>query len=305
MQIDSKDTVLFRLADGTLTIADNYIPFVNAQGVAYNSRFHFVHDGDESVSILEFLRSTGEDDANRNVRLNFNAVLADDVEAYVFNSPEHRFIVDYNGLDDKGFDLKEYLEISDHPSLQLPGYSGTLTTEEYVNTGFGIIEGLLDELNDNLTTGTVDWLRTIGEDEDGNNVTMDSHFKQILVKAGDGASSTVDHSAIKLSMDPQEANVEDANDHANGPSNNLTVLADLSTVLADGKLSTAVPDWHKALVEGANGKFTKESLEAVKAILKLAENTEDVENYLPNHGGVLLNSNSIIDCGVYSYTEAD
>lgn len=176
------------------------------------------------------------------------------------------------------------MSIESNPSLSLPQYSGTLTTEGYVNTGFTVIKAIINDVYSKLldvtTRGHVDWLQTIRETSEidprtGKNrkEVFDSKVKQ-TIESGD-------YIYLDLFWD-----ITQTDSYAENTSNNysrLTVYGDITDTRAKDFDATTNYDL------GGTGKNILNP--------STRPTSTPVENVLPNHSGILLNNNSVIDGG--------
>lgn len=174
--------------------------------------------------------------------------------------------------------------IEANPELALPQYSGTLTTEGYVNTGFTVIKAIINDvyskLLDTTTRGHVDWLQTIRETDEidprtGKNrkEVFDSKVKQTINK---GAYIYLD-----LFYD-----ITQTDSYAENTSNNYSRLTARATIDdTTAKTFDATTDYD---LGGTGTTILNPSSRPTST---------PVENVLPNHSGILLNNNSVIDGG--------
>lgn len=296
---------------GTTFVKDRYINFIDENGIAYASRFHFVDavlTGDNTVERLGSLSPVSILQIGDRAALNFNEDL--DSTKYAFGNDavngtvtgenkafNYGFIGDNDGTWQQQISL---VNDTKSPSLRLPGYSGTLTTEEYVNDGFQIIEGLLDALYNKTTTGSENFLRTIR----WNKVTkhlevVDSHVAQVW------SGKDVVDAFMGLNFYMGEEDNPNFNDHSDiDGMSQLVAYADLSSTKTGDTAkydfegdTTKMPTWHKNIRIENNQVVLPE--EATSATAQAGH----PQNVLPNHGGILLNTDSIIDCGFWD--EAD
>lgn len=172
--------------------------------------------------------------------------------------------------------------------LYLPSYSGVLTTESYVNNGFAVIKEVIEDLYDTVTfenqiRGTKEWLQTVKTitDENGKErkVYFDSKVKETYTK----------DTSLILSLFYGDSNTDDLNHEENTSKlkSKLSVYADISN-----KYHNTV-DY--GLMESATSTTAVATLNPSTRVSD--DETDSVENILPNHSGVLLNNNSVIDGG--------
>lgn len=161
--------------------------------------------------------------------------------------------------------------------VALPTHSGTLVTDEYVNRGFAVVQDVIDTTARELINllgpnGNDDWLQTIKTGDDGVRKFLDSHIVQ---------KATVD--TFKLGMYYDQTDFESSSAETRKLASTLATYKDLSTV-------TGYNDYDVQLGEaGETGATTLNPSTVVEGTT--------VENVLPNHSGVLLNNNSVIDGG--------
>lgn len=189
-------------------------------------------------------------------------------------------------------DIYSYtMQLESNVKVALPQYSGTLTTEGYVNRGFTVVKAIINDLYDKMvamsTAGHVDWLQTVREVNEIDPRTgkkrkeiFDSKVKQTYAAAK--------HLILDLYLnDDAEKNYDENNSPA---FSRFCVYADLSANVQGVSKSIAqlLDASVDILLKRDNGDTT---------ILNPSTNDEQPENVLPNHSGILLNNNSVIDCG--------
>ena len=315
IQFVAPNTIIFKDTlnnkGGTAFVKDRYINFIDENGIAYASRFHFVDavlTGDNTVERLGSSSPVSVLQIGDRAALNFNEDL--DSTKYAFGNDTVNGAVTGDNKAFKYFFLgnndgtwqQQISLVNDtkSPSLRLPGYSGTLTTEEYVNDGFQIIEGLLDALYNKTTTGSENFLRTIR----WNKVTkhlevVDSHVAQVW--SGKDAADAF----MGLNFYMGEEDNPNFNDHSDiDGMSQLVAYADLSSNKTGDTAkynfegdTTKMPAWHKNIKIENNQVVLPE--EATSATAQAGH----PQNVLPNHGGILLNTDSIIDCGFWDETD--
>lgn len=297
--------------NGTAFVKDRYINFIDENGIAYASRFHFVDatlTGENTVERLGSSSPVSVLQIGDRAALNFNEDL--DSTKYAFGNDavngavtgdnkafKYFFLGDNDGTWQQQISL---VNDTKSPSLRLPGYSGTLTTEEYVNDGFQIIEGLLDALYNKTTTGSENFLRTIR----WNKVTkhlevVDSHVAQVW------SGKDVADAFMGLNFYMGEEDNPNFNDHSDiDGMSQLVAYVDLSSNKTGDTAkydfegdTTKMPTWHK------NIKIENNQVVLPEEVTSATAQAGHPQNVLPNHGGILLNTDSIIDCGFWD--EAD
>lgn len=285
------------LNPGTTFLDSNHIPVVgvsdaNGNAPIVNSGFHYVNvAGKPGYGLGTVLK----DDTNTlNVDLIWHLLTEgyENSEARLWanrgKNDAKRYInvtQGENGFDFGKFDFsiedKEYifdLDWATDLKLALPNYSGILTTEEYVNRGFDTVRDIITDMYDTLTTGTIDWLQTVKE-ENGKKLITDSNVKQ-----------TVATDRTKLYLDLfYDAPVDKTKD--TGKFGRLSVLENLKpSTNAKAGMYDAPVDCTVNLPEGGTKVYNPSTPEAGTI----------PENILPNHSGVLLNNNSVIDGGEWT-----
>lgn len=296
--------------NGTTFVKDRFINFIDENGIAYASRFHFVDaalTGENTVERLGSSSPVSVLQIGDRAALNFNEDL--DSTKYVFGNDDVNGTVTgenkafkYAFIGDDGAWSQQISLVNDtkSPSLRLPGYTGTLTTEEYVNDGFQIIEELLDALYNKTVSGSENFLRTIR----WNKVTklfevVDSHVAQVW----SGKDATDAFMGINFYMGEEDN--PNFNDHSDiDGMSQLVAYADLSSSKTGDTAkynfegdTTKMPTWHK------NIKIENNQVVLPEEVTSATAQAGHPQNVLPNHGGILLNTDSIIDCGFWDETD--
>lgn len=296
---------------GTTFVKDRYINFIDENGIAYASRFHFVDavlTGEKTVERLGSSSPVSVLQIGDRAALSFNEDL--DSTKYAFGNDavngtvtgenkafKYFFLGDNDGTWEQQISL---VNDTKSPSLRLPGYTGTLTTEEYVNDGFQIIEELLDAIYNKTTTGSENFLRTIR----WNKVTkhlevVDSHVAQVW------SGKDVVDAFMGLNFYMGEEDNPNFNDHSDiDGMSQLVAYADLSSTKTGDTAkydfegdTTKMPTWHK------NIKIENNQVVLPEEVTSATAQAGHPQNVLPNHGGILLNTDSIIDCGFWDETD--
>ena len=172
------------------------------------------------------------------------------------------------------------------PKVNLPDYSGTLTTEEYVNTGFTVVKAIINDVYEKLlkstTRGHVDWLQTIRETAEIDPVTGQKRKEIFDSKVLQDTAET--YLKLKLFFN---TSIEDAVETA--IANSITTYKNLA--------GTDIPEDIKehASLDYQLGNPGETGAAVLNPSTVPAGKT--VENVLPNHSGILLNDNSVIDGG--------
>ena len=172
------------------------------------------------------------------------------------------------------------------PKVNLPDYSGTLTTEEYVNTGFTVVKAIINDVYEKLlkstTRGHVDWLQTIRETAEIDPVTGQKRKEIFDSKLLQDTAET--YLKLKLFFN---TSIGDAIETA--IANSITTYKNLA--------GTDIPEDIKehASLDYQLGKPGETGAAVLNPSTVPAGKT--IENVLPNHSGILLNDNSVIDGG--------
>lgn len=315
------DAVLFRNKTGTNTktslVDENYLPLINSDGYAFNSRFQVISDqtglatawGTDAsdatnIARVQFLLHLDESsltDADKEISwkskywhtinadytvetLKTNRIYSTADGQDGFNFQWIKFMGDSTAYEDTTlYSFTLPLEIN--PKLALPQHSGTLATEKYVNTGFTVVKAIINDLYDAILDSTVhgheDWIQTIKstgviDPRTGNErkKIFDSKIKQTFTA---GVSLLLDlyYNATNTNSDAENQSDQFAR---------LSVYNEITTTLA--KKFDAPID--VSLGTANNVTTLNNSTRA---------SNDAVENVLPNHSGILLNNNSVIDGG--------
>ena len=291
----AKNSVMFD--SGNLDVT--HLPVIDVDGIAVNSPIILAKDAtdevytklkidtDKTTTVFDFAKSLyalSQGVANSGLDL---------VSSYLADT------VSYSPIYNKTLDTKSWepaFERADdgQPEVALPSYSGVLTTEKYVQNAVKTLFDIIEAEIDNQTTGTEDWIQTIVEYDDPSSETgaktkkiYDSFLKQVIEEK---SSST-----LEILIGAKGTNKTDAPAIAK-----LSAVNDLSTTDSTGGDTTTTPDWQTKIVEDANGKITfGEGADPRKASDMKDKDGKLPEVRLPNHGGTLLSTDSIIDCGTW------
>ena len=329
-------SVLFRSGNNPLT-NKNFIPGVTGDGWAYSSRLEFIEKetGLKVIWGAGDLEDGGHDSYGGPKETSFLMYLENDSLAtdYIFNdynffdaslNNDHRTVstkrikTDANESGKSGLDFLQFnflpgvsdpkykfaMQIENKPTLALPQYSGVLTTEAYVNQGFtvvkAVIEDLYEKVIDETSKGHVDWLQTVRVKYGSDGKVLKNSKGEVVKEIYDSKvlqEYKKDQSLIlKLFYDDVESNSE----NKSYEENKTTKYAALSTYK---KLLYSHLFQDVSTVDVDQDKFFNYKLGAtdgnVVEILNPSEalNGEQPENILPNHSGILLNNNSVIDGG--------
>ena len=185
-----------------------------------------------------------------------------------------------------------------NPRLTLPQHSGTLATERYVNYGFTVVKAIINDMYDKLvditTKGHIDWLQTIRESQEIDPHTgkkrkevYDSYVKQ---EFKENESLKLD---IFYSKKPDEGGFYKEN--TDDTYAQLSVYSDLNT-----KEDSPATKYGAPVDVNIGSKNNSEGSETYKLNPSTRDNGETVENVLPNHSGILINNNSVIDGGEWT-----
>lgn len=313
-------SVLFRSQVGnteTVLTDSKFIPIINGDGWAYSSRFEFIK-GETGLKVA------WGDSTSPVTSVSFTLFKEGDTDKTDYTFHDTLFkksSEEYRAVDTKriktdtadGFDFEEFnfapseliynysMKLEKAPELYLPQYSGVLTTEDYVNNGFTVIKAIIEDLYDTIldetTKGHIDWLQTVRlkKDADGKVVKNDKgedvkeiYDSQVLQELEAGTKLL-----LKLFYDKDSANtgLYDENKSLN--------FASLSTY----KKLTKAQLFEVGLAAGEGALDYKlgaaDGEDAIAETLNPSEALSGVqpENILPNHSGILLNNNSVIDGG--------
>lgn len=316
IKFTNPDTVVFKQDSTTALTNEQYLPLINNAGYAFTSRYKTINDqiglqvewsdattdttNIASASLLFHLDETSLTDDDKKITWSDKYWSTLDPATYtttdvntnrIYSNTEDGFNfqwLKFMGNQDNFTDTTIYsykISLETNPRLSLPQYSGVLTTEKYVNTGFTVIKAMMNDMYDKLldttTKGHADWLQTVRLSDEidprtGNNrkEIFDSKVKQTFT---DGTS---------LFIDLYYGETKENKDAIN-TSTLFTRLSAYATITDDqAKALEATTDM--VLGEGANAKTLNPSTRA---------NATNIENILPNHSGILLNNNSVIDGG--------
>lgn len=329
-------SVLFRSGNNPLT-NKNFIPVITGDGWAYSSRLEFIEKetGLKVIWGAGDLEDGGHEAYGGPKETSFLMYLENDSLAtdYIFNdynffdaslNNDHRVVstkrikTDANESGKSGLDFLQFnflpnvsdpkykfaMQIEDKPTLALPQYSGVLTTEAYVNQGFtvvkAVIEDLYEKIIDETSKGHVDWLQTVRIKYGSDGKVLKNSKGEVIKEVYDSKvlqEYKKDQSLIlKLFYDDVESNKE----NKSYEENKTTKYAALSTYK---KLLYSHLFQDVSAVDVDQDKFFNYRLGAtdgnVVEILNPSEalEGEQPENILPNHSGILLNNNSVIDGG--------
>lgn len=310
------DTVVFKQNENIALTDVQYLPLITNTGYAFSSRYKTISDQTglqvewadvvtdttniASASLLFHLDETGLTDEDKKItwKDKFWSTLdpakyqAEDVNTNrIYSNTEDGFNfqwMKFMGNSENFTNTTVYsykITLETNPRLSLPQYSGILTTEKYVNTGFTVIKAMMNDMYDKLlditTKGHVNWLQTI------------RLSNEIDPRTGENRKEIFD-SKVKQTFDNNTSlfmdlyyGEEKENADAINTSTLYTRLSVYSTYTAEqAKSWDATTDF--ILGEGANAKTLNPSSRV---------GTEIVENVLPNHSGILLNNNSVLDGG--------
>ena len=231
---------------------------VNTTTSAVDPKYYEPHKFDEILDYIE---------AN-----NLLEGASDDVQdAYDF---EHGF--DVSGADTvySNFETKK-------GSLNIPNIvDGTVATSEYVDAELSRLEKLVVALSKlNSSKGDHNFLQTL----DANGKLNNSKIEQIPVDPDDPDGKVAGFKVHRDMNSPDKDEVDSTVNH------DLMMKDDLSDVGDYGKSKTRAGEDGYGLHTNPN---TNEPYSD-----QLTPQEEEIVHYLPNHSGVLLNDNSIIDCG--------
>lgn len=189
-------------------------------------------------------------------------------------------------------DIYSYtMQLESNVKVALPQYSGTLTTEGYVNRGFTVVKAIINDLYDKMVAmsaaGHVDWLQTIREVNEIDPRTGKKR-KEIFDSKVKQTYEAAKHLILDLYFNDDAENSHDENNSL--AFSRFCVYADLSANVRGVSKSIA-----QLLDASVDILLKRDNGDTV--ILNPSTSDEQPENVLPNHSGVLLNNNSVIDCG--------
>lgn len=166
-------------------------------------------------------------------------------------------------------------------SLDIPNIvDGTVATSEYVDAELSRLEKLVVALSKlNSSKGDHNFLQTL----DANGKLNNSKIEQIPVDPDDPDGKVAGFKVHRDMSSPDKDVVDSTVNH------DLMMKDDLSDVGDYGKSKTRAG-------EDGYGLHTNPNTEEPYSD-QLTPQEEEIVHYLPNHSGVLLNDNSIIDCG--------
>lgn len=298
--IKAPDMVAFRTYDvdgktiKTL-VKNNYLPLVSESGIAYATKFK-LQDSNIITEIAEDQTTTLSSasqmslDTNQGVNVSFTFDKLDDS----FTNLETQLILgDETVTSTVNKDYGNTKPTDDHPNFKFPQYSGTLTTEEALHNGINYVLDLLQKSYNVTTQGSVDYLQTIKSFDNGKKEIVDSHMYQEYKNSTTAVTGEITESGYyKLTFLTEDAE-HYLNNHTTSSKSELSTYTSLNSLLdIDLGDTTTRPNWHLEIKVNPNGSVTLPD--------SILTNTSDTENILPNHSGILLNSNSIIDCGYWA-----
>jgi len=268
--------VIFAESEDESFIDANHLPIINSNGVAYNSLFSFLQSDEHDSGLKLELQKRGLQFINTD--FDYSPINEDDNFNWIFAESE---VEDPNSL-------KAYYELNKSQAghLWLPNVHGTLATEEEI---LAAVQFLLDAIKEALDTyalsGTDDYLQTIYTDEDGKKLLKDSAVSFDSHKAETGKPADA-----SIAFHPGDE--KGTNTHSDATETNEIIVQSKNMNIRGHN-----PDWHQEITV-VNGipKIPDAQLELP------AKGTDSVkiQNILPNFGGTLINSNSIIFCGYWT-----
>lgn len=185
------------------------------------------------------------------------------------------------------------------PKLYLPSHSGVLATEKYVNQGFTVVKTIFNDLYEKLlrmtTRGHVDWLQTIRDytetvfidpiDPNKGTKTITRHeLCDSRVLQERSASSYV------LKLFYEQNDITD-------PYMEYTKAKFNHQISMYEKISTSKANELNATLDYVLGKDDDTATKVTLNPSTPTANDPKPEHVLPNHSGILLNNNSVIDGG--------
>lgn len=327
IEFNAANAVLFKDEGAEKSLVDeNHIPVITDTGWVINSRFKFI-DGEKygdtagsgkQIGLQISATLSGENGAVPSTTLIFRDLYKDysksiatelvktweefELMAGFVRSGEEETSKYFTGSTE-GFSygdisyilgkdpIEDYysfqIESEANVKLQLPLHSGILATEQYVNAGFVVTKKLVEDavalLEYKTTAGHVDWLQTIIEYESGGVTSKRIYDSKILQEYKEGVSLFLDLFFLK----PETPGEKD------GKYSQLRVMNELDNTYENGAFG------HKlGFKENGTDGLDYELGGYTFNPSKYPKNGV-VENVLPNHSGILINSNSVIDGGYY------
>lgn len=199
------------------------------------------------------------------------------------------------------------IEHEEAPNLFLPSHSGILATENYVNQGFTVVKTIINDVYEKTmamhTRGHINWLQTIRQTPeltlDGLGKRNEIYDSQFLQEVND------DMLSLKLfyGYTPYDDTAREANNKAHAEKDPASYVASISSykqidtlkanklhATLDYKLGSTVPR------EGNTSTITPPEVTVLNPSERSVQDPQP-EQVLPNHSGILLNNNSVIDGG--------
>lgn len=315
LKISNPNGVLFKDKSGKAKVNATALPLISDTGLAFNSRF-LVKDNQQGFKLGSRADTSGQsvtflfgkysdiakptEDAWDSIPEAFKVKSfwdEDDDTVVAFNGDRYPTDISKNfeGFNFGNFLFEESKDAEDiylfkfewekEPVAILPSHSGILATEDYVDYGFTVIKRIIDDLYlafKKTLTGNEDWLQTIVEYQDEDGTTRkkiyDSKVKQDYSK---GES---------LILRLYTISKEDGTDSNPSAFTRFGTLSEIPSNLND-KRNSVVPSKEGYAVNYVLGN------DSDAQTLNPSKPVGDVLNILPNHSGMLLNDNSVIDGG--------
>lgn len=332
LEFSNPNSVIFKKdgANGDPFVDENHVPVISNKGTAKNSRWQLTDkqagvnlpatqadDATPQLSSIKFLFSKYINEAVDQYTTTLAGSDELNIEFWEANNTEHKYVLHGFGRKENSLptttsntvlDLQEFnftneseldangvgkykFEIlgEKDPVLELPTHSGILATERYVDSGFvvvkKVIEDLYEEIIKQTTSGHIDWLQTLVPAATLNGKKLyDSRVQQILTRSED--TTVADRSAVdNLGFGFYLVKSFDDN-------GDIKFNDSLYTKLIVKKILTESDGPIDLKITEGNGQVHTYNP-------KELETGHPVENVLPNHGGTLLNNNSVIDGGEF------
>lgn len=218
---------------------------------------------------------------------------------------------DHVASDEYGYDADGATK-HESAEIYLPtSCKGTLTTVEYVNEHVELLEKLIGAAYENLTSGNEDYMQLIWVDTDDVKHIGDSYIANIITTKD--LSELYSATSSKTTEDKLEGSrtltifndlTFDASTHAatHGSqfNHNIITTQDLSDATVGVEETNK---WHDIISYGEND--IRSAVPSPDFYGNVGSNQinptgkKQINNYLPNHSGVLLNNFSVIDCGYW------
>lgn len=264
----SKDSPLFYNGDGTSVTLDEVKIVKKGTEIGLELGLGFLNLNDEGTLNLE---------AGDVLDLEEGLVSSEDSEL-IANALKVLGAKDSDTLKEFFYEEAKSLAYeTENIEYKLPAASGTLALQEDILQANAYLKALIEGLQETLTpTGTKNYLQTLDE----NKKIVDSKLEQVIDEDTGRITALVIHTETKA--DGTEV------DYSN---TEILFVDDLSEIGDYGASEARKMEDGIVKIDPFTGEKQANQLVRPK--------DESVKNYMPNHSGVLLNDNSIIDCGIW------